>query len=444
MRIATGVDLFDRSWARNNGNHFLYFSPPYSDCPNFGDASYNRPKGLHRQIMATYAWAYRNPYYLWYAEQCDQWYADYDKATGGRSRKEHPARQLYDYRNGAYLLSLFLHTDAMSGQARPPTDLPQAIHLRDIGWVAMHSDLANGDRNIMLQFKSSPYGSFNHSHADQNSFVLEAFSHPLLINSGYYPSYGHPHDVKWTRQTRAHNALLVNGKGQGVWNRDAAGQIIAFATNADFDYTAGTAAAAYRNPSRKNAAPELCAVDEGIVSMVRHVVFVRPNAFVILDEVETEQPASIQFPLHAVNQFEIDEERRIVSIVHDSARARIHLLERGPVAFSQTDKFSDPCPADRMNRPAVPPDHFDQWHLTADFAATDTTRRLLTVILVGRSDDEAPPPEIERLSEPGMLGARIGSATVKFRLNMPSVAVSCRGVREDGTIKWLEYTGSPR
>ena len=27
---------------------------------------------------------------------------------------------------------------------------------------------------------------------------------------------------------------------------------------------------------------------------------------------------------------------------------------------------------------------------------------------------------------------------------MPRVAVSCRGVREGGTIKWLEYTGIPR
>ena len=60
----------------------------------------------------------------------------------------------------------------------------------------------------MLQFKSSRFGSFNHSHADQNSFILSAFGRPLLIDSGYYPWYGSPHDVGWTRQTIAHNALL--------------------------------------------------------------------------------------------------------------------------------------------------------------------------------------------------------------------------------------------
>jgi len=101
----------------------------------------------------------------------------------------------------SYFLSHFLYWTE-TPQAKPPADLPQAIHLRDVDWVALHSHLADRDRNINLQFKSSHFGSFNHSHADQNSFVLEAFSHPLLIDSGYYPWYGSPHDVTWSRQTR--------------------------------------------------------------------------------------------------------------------------------------------------------------------------------------------------------------------------------------------------
>jgi hypothetical protein len=285
----------------------------------------------------------------------------------------------------------------------------------------MHSDLADGQRNVMLQFKSCR-GAFSHQHADQNSFILEAFGHPLLIDSGYYPWAGSRHHGAWTVQTLAHNALLLDGKGQGGGS-GADGRIVAFSTTPEFDYTAGDASAAYEK-----------------TKMVRHIVFVRPNVFVILDDIETNEPASVQFLLHAICPFEIDSDQRVVSVTNGPARAQIHLLEPGPVQISQTDKFT--IPPERLDRPAVPPDHFDQWHCTANYAATDAARRLLTVIVVDRSDSEVLPPEIEQLTEPGTVGVRIGTTTVRFRLNMPNVAVSCRGVLPNGTPKWFEHTGT--
>ena len=293
----------------------------------------------------------------------------------------------------------------------------------------------------MLQFKSSHFGSYGHPHADQNSFVLEAFGHPLLIDSGYYPWFGSPHDYSWTKQTRAHNALLINSKGQGVLNRAAAGRITAFVTTADFDYTAGDATAAYQQPTlpqrRTGVLPhaELCAAEEGVVRMVRHIVFVRPNAFVILDDLETKEPAAVQFLLHALHEFQIDEAQQMVTIANGPALARIHLLESGPLKLSQTDKFSVP-PEPARNQPFP-----NQWHLTCDFAPTSSSRRLLSVILVYRKGEEATLPDIERLDAPGMIGARIGDTSVQFRLNIDPVAVSCRGPRSDGTVKWLEWSG---
>ena len=73
-----------------------------------------------------------------------------------------------------------------------------------------------------------------------------------------------------------------------------------------------------------------------------------------------------------------------------------------------------------------------------------TVRRLITVILVSRSDEEVAPPEVERLEAPDTLGARIGEPSVQFRLNMPDVAVTCRRMREDGTLKWLECSAPSR
>lgn len=108
--------------------------------------------------MAAYARIHQNPYYQWHAEQIE----------------------LPPVAPGAYQLSLHLKWPP-APLARPPRDLPQALLMRDIGWAALHSDLADRERNIMVQFKSSPFGSFSHSHADQNSFVLEAFGRPQAL-----------------------------------------------------------------------------------------------------------------------------------------------------------------------------------------------------------------------------------------------------------------------
>lgn len=423
LYAGTGLNLFATPWGRNNGRFMMYFQPPYGSCPNFGDAGYNRPKALQKQVMAAYARIHQNPYYQWHADQI-----------------EVPATP-----PGAYQLSLHLKWPP-APPARPPRDLPQALHMRDIGWAALHSDLAEGRSNVMVQFKSSPFGSFSHSHADQDSLVLEAFGRPLLIDSGYYPWYGSPHDLSWTRQTRAHNALLVNHKGQGVWNKAACGRIFAFASSADIDYVAGDATPAYQHPSlttdttsyhlRKDihAPIELCAYYEGVERIRRHLVFVRPDTLVILDEVQTRFPASVQFPLHALHPFALDAERRQAQVINGEALARIHFLGTDPCALSQTDQFT------------VPPElglaqsNPEQWHLCADYAATLQHRHLLTAIQVCRAGQEGQLPAVSLLEEAGVAGVQVGSATVRFQLTAETPRVSCSATRPDGTTAWFEYS----
>jgi hypothetical protein len=423
LYVGTGINLFAAPWGRNNGRFMMYFQPPYGSCPNFGDAGYNRPKSLQKQVMGAYARIHQDPYYQWHAEQI----------------------QLPPSPPGAYQLSLHLKWPPPP-PARPPRDLPQALHMRDIGWVALHSDLAEGAGNVMVQFKSSPFGSFSHSHADQNSFVLEAFGRPLLIDSGYYPWYGSPHDMSWTRQTRAHNALLVNRRGQGVWNRAACGRITAFASSPYFDYVAGDATPAYQHPSlttdttsyhlrRDIHAPiELCAYYEGVERMRRHLVFVRPHALVILDEVQTRFPASVQFLLHALQPFALDPGCRRAQVVNGEALARVHLLGADPLVLSQTDRFTSPP---ELGLAQSSP---KQWHLEADFAATSGRRWLLSVIQIGRAGQEERLPAVRLLGEPGEAGVQIGEAEVRFRLGQEACKVSCLGPGPGGVRTWFEFT----
>jgi len=91
-----------------------------------------------------------------------------------------------------------------------PAALPDAAVFPDAGLVAMHSDVASPTRSS-LYFRASRFGTYNHSMADNGSFVFSAGGLPLLVNSGYYDYYGSEHHSRYARHTKAKNALTVDG-----------------------------------------------------------------------------------------------------------------------------------------------------------------------------------------------------------------------------------------
>lgn len=417
LYAATGADHFDRPWGRNNGRHFLYFRPPWSTGPSFGDASYSANPALCRQIMGLYARVYGDPVYRWYAEQTDA-----GGAPAGDPLAELSARLIWP--------------DPPA--AAPPADLPRSIHLADTGWVALHSDLTARDANVMLCFKSSRFGSFSHSHADQNSFVLEAFGRPLLIDSGFYPWYGSPHDLAWTRHTRAHNAVLIDDRGQAVWRIDAAGRIIAFAAGPDFDYCAGDATAAYRLESfehthRPLPLAERSAAELGVERVIRHVIFLRPDAFVVIDDVATAAPRPIQLAFHAAAPFELPAggDRGATATVRNApALARLTLCAEpgaAPARLATADRF--PVAPERAGEYEYP----RQWHLTAAFAAAGRERLLVTVIGVGREGAALPPVRVEhRAAGAGIdrrrtVEVRCAGRTAALDVNRHGSSLTCAG-----------------
>jgi hypothetical protein len=63
-------------------------------------------------------------------------------------------------------------------------DLPPDRVFKGIGWAAFHSDITRPKNDLMLLFKSSPYGSASHSHSDQNSFAIMKGGKALAIPAG--------------------------------------------------------------------------------------------------------------------------------------------------------------------------------------------------------------------------------------------------------------------
>ncbi|MBU0610057.1 MAG: DUF4962 domain-containing protein, partial [Armatimonadetes bacterium] len=337
LQSATGLNMYDKAYCRNNGWYKSYMHPPWCDRHHFGDGNHGPPDSTDQSNLARYATEYRNPYFQWYARSLP-------------------------YRLDFGLYSYWWHDDTVP--AKPPADLPQGRYFPDIGWVAMHSDLSDPD-DVMLMFKSSPYGSYNHSHADQNSFVLYAYGEPLLIDSGYYDWYGSGHDVGFTRQTKAHNDILVNGEGQPIFDATAKGQILRHFTSPAVDYTLGDATPAYKGKLTK---------------FQRHILYLRPSGFLIIDDLEAPKPSTFTWCLHAEQEMQLRPEQQEVVVTRGNARCLVKFLVPQGLKLEQTDQFTPPSVRKLAN----------EWHTTATTVEQATKLRFITFVRPARlSEPEA-------------------------------------------------------
>ncbi|NQT53820.1 DUF4962 domain-containing protein, partial [bacterium] len=210
LQKATGSALVQKPFFRHTPYFKLYTNPPYARMSPFGDGQHGPPGGGSGQLMYHFSTLLQDPYLRWYA----------DVARSGP---------------GHGPLGFALYDPEL--KAKPPAGLPQARLFEGAGLVAMHADLADPAGNAYLVLRSSPFGSISHGHADQNAFVIEAFGEALAIASGYYPWYSSPHHDGWTRQTKAKNAITIDGgKGQVARRWDADGRIVRFLHGEHYDY----------------------------------------------------------------------------------------------------------------------------------------------------------------------------------------------------------------
>ncbi|HJN14984.1 MAG TPA: DUF4962 domain-containing protein, partial [Armatimonadota bacterium] len=355
----TGAPIAQRSSLRNQAMWKLYANPPHAKMSPFGDGQAGASGGAG--TMYRLAALYQDPYALWFASQ-----------------KNYSPSGLEAWM-----------WDVSDLEPREPIDLPQSKCFPSVGEACMHSALWSPADNVQLLFRSCPFGGISHAYADQNTFALDAFGEPLIIASGYYPYYGSPHHVQWTRKTVASNSVLVNGEGQPeTWNWDARGEITRFESSAYADYAVGQAKEAY----------------PGILNdFRRRILFARPlltggpAIIAIHDELAAEEPSGYQWMLHSLDEMAVDETRQRVTVRRADARCRVdYLLPRG-LAFSQTDQFT------------VPPERGDpnQWHLTASLEEKATERQSLLVILPHRARESETLPESEAVDGEGCVAARV-------------------------------------
>ncbi|GGY58259.1 oligo alginate lyase [Pseudoduganella albidiflava] len=257
----TGVNLFEKPWAKGFTKFFVHFVPPGQQTHLFGDGHEAKPYAPMLKALASRV-----------ASSEARWY--YNNLTAAEAQ--------LTLLNAPYPLPVMRYT----GPVNAP---PNGAVYPSIGWAAMHSDLWNPVRTS-LYFKSSPYGAYTHSHADQNGIVLMRNNKLLLSETGWYDYYGSPMWSSWYRATKAHNAITFDGGvGQpttgNTLNLRRKGKITAFSNTATLDYVEGDATAAY---------------DGLLTGATRKVWYMRgKDQVVVLDKLSSLTARSFEWNFHA-------------------------------------------------------------------------------------------------------------------------------------------------
>jgi hypothetical protein len=268
--------------------------------------------------------------------------------------------------------------------SKAPTDIPHSRAFRGVGWAGLHSNLADPDGDAFLLFKSSPYGSVSHSHADQNAFAIMKGGKALAIPSGYYgPSYGMPHHAEWTRSTKANNCVLVNGEGQVIRSAKANGRLVAFEDHKGLSYVCGDAAPAYMGK---------------LTQCDRHILFLRPGLFLILDDLAAPEDATFQWMLHAFDRMTLGEGQVISR--RDGALLDVRLSCPMGLTLSQTDQFDTPFNAGIPEQ--FHKDKPNHWHVTAGTNGKTMATRIGAVLGVSANGERF---EMTVLNREGWFGA---------------------------------------
>ncbi len=383
LRAATGFDLWQRPFYRKVRHFFVHQIAPRAEIMPFGDTEDagvpGRTAGI-RALVQFHALRYNDPVVRGWVELL----------RDGKGNCPAPSA----------LPGLIL-PDTLAPQS--PARLPLDRAFFGVGWASLHSAIAEPDRDLMVAFKSSPYGSVSHSHSDQNSFAIVKGGQALAITGGpRYPTHGSPFHVKYAQQTMAHNAILVDGKGQVRGGANAGGRLDDFQTRPHLGYVCGDAKDAYG----------------GLLDRARrHMLFVRPSLVIIVDDLSAPREANFEWLLHTREPLEMDESAQQFVSRRGDAAMQVHLFTPGGLRFTQTDAWPiDPKEGFPKLKKADPE---KEWHFTAATRHQARGRRIAAVMFVSDEHDQAAGTVRQPSPETVEVEARFadGRASVRIELS---------------------------
>jgi len=206
----------------------------------------------------------------------------------------------------------------------------------------------------------------------------------------------------WYWTTKAHNALEIDGQGQPK-TAAATGKFVVFQPGNEHDYVVGDATPGYGG---------------NVERYRRHLLFLKPDLLVVVDEVKAAQPVSLKFWLHGRAPFTIDSSSGRVALTFGKASLAGFLRSPGGLEIVQTDKYPIP-PEQGQTRP--------EWHLSAETSQKHAQARFIAVLGVGKAGATIALDNVEDLSSGNTVRVRFRRAakpvTVSFDLTAPAVKI---------------------
>jgi hypothetical protein len=347
IQNATGFHYFDTAWVRNFAEFLTYFTPPGVAHAGFGDGGEKLRPELWAEIARLYVERGRGGLA---GPLLDSW-RSYASATGRTD----------DISNALLWPRLFGTAGDRREKPISSENIPDAAIFPDIGWAVAHSDLDDPDRYSVM-FKSSQFGSFSHSHADQNSFFISGHGKPLLIDSGYYDGYRSRHHNGWSRQTKAHNAITYDGgKGQPIDDPGASGRLTDYWRCGGVVKLTGRAARAY---------------GDGITRAERTLLYLPNGVLLVYDNMKADSPRVWEWNFHSAGPI-ASPDRHAAVIRNGKAEAEIRVLAGPATKLALTTGFKDQ-PDQRLLKKAP-----DQYHGVYRVDRKTKSLGMLTAIRLG-------------------------------------------------------------
>lgn len=171
---------------------------------------------------------------------------------------------------------------------RPPDEA--SVGYPESGYYVMRGGWGASDQVLVFNCGALGFGPSAHGHADALSFQVHAGGYPFLVDSG---TFSYNLDYGWRdafRSTRAHNTVVVDGQDQSVpgdrmsWKSEARSHPREWITTPWFDLADGDHDGYCRLPDP--------------VTHRRVIVFLKPDVWLIWDDLRAQQRHTLEFLLH--------------------------------------------------------------------------------------------------------------------------------------------------
>jgi len=300
----TCIDLAQKAWVRNYGRFLAYFVPPTARTTDLGNPTNTNDPGTPIGLFGD---GFAEGQLFEERARFGKGYSNFAPSALGCWYSSTLVGE--DTTTIEYLMS---PPYACASTAFPP-GTSNSLYLPSTGWMAMHSDLSDPTR-ISVYFKSSPlpFGAYEHQSADQNAFVVNAGGERLAIESGYYgdyDGYNTNHWQWWLKRTRSKNAITFDGgRGQIAWEHQPNpylsanaryGSITQQQSAAEYDIVTGDATDAY---------------DGALTKAVRSLVYLRPSAILVYENLASGTPRTWEWNIHALNP---------ITVIDSSSRVQV-------------------------------------------------------------------------------------------------------------------------